>query len=217
MSVALYDEALNEKIKYWVGGAKGLQFYTTDETRRLFEVVADNNNDKPIQLPLIAIARKPGYILNEKTKQPRTYAGVRTSASSNANITLMTIPITIEYQIDIYSRYLTECDEITRNLIFNIINYPSLTIEIPYENQKLTHNSNIRLQSDVEDNSNIPERLISGQFTRNTVSINIDDAFLFDVRVRNNYRLVEVDTATPKSLLDPPTEFHIENLLVKDN
>ena len=121
MSVALYDEALNEKIKYWIGGAKGLQFYTTDETRRLFEVVADNNNDKPIQLPLIAIARKPGYILNEKTKQPRTYAGVRTSASSNANITLMTIPITIEYQIDIYSRYLTECDEITRNLIFNII------------------------------------------------------------------------------------------------
>jgi len=201
MSVTLYDNALADKLNYWIGGSN-LQLYTVEETRRLWQINADQNNDQPLKLPLIALARKPGYLINEKTKQPRTYAGVKTAVNESSNITLMTIPITIEYQIDILTRYLDECDSITRNLIFNIINYPSLKIEIPYENQKLTHSSNIRLQSDVEDNSDIQERLITGQFTRNTLTINIDDAFLFDVRVRNNSKIVEVVSSTPSNIND---------------
>jgi chorismate synthase len=54
-----------------------------------------------------------------------------------------------------------------------------------------THISNIRLTTEVEDNSDIPERLISGQFTRLTIGIDIDDAYLFDVRIRDNLSIVE--------------------------
>ena len=37
------------------------------------------------------------------------------------------------------------------------------------------------------DNSDISERLFTGQFTRFTIPVYVDDAYLFDYKVRNNY------------------------------
>ena len=45
----------------------------------------------------------------------------------------------------------------------------------------------------MEDNSEIPERLVQGQFTRLTLNLSIDDAYLWDFRVRDNY-IICVDT-----------------------
>ena len=42
------------------------------------------------------------------------------------------------------------------------------------------------MSGDIEDNSNIPERLINGQFTRLTFNINIDDAYLWNIKVKDN-------------------------------
>ena len=56
----------------------------------------------------------------------------------------------------------------------------------------LSHDANIRVTSDVEDNSDIPERLIPGQFTRLTLGISIDDAYLFDVRIKDNLSIKSV-------------------------
>ena len=40
-----------------------------------------------------------------------------------------------------------------------------------------------------ETSDGIPERLIEGQFTRLTLSINIDDAYLFDYRIKDNWKV----------------------------
>jgi hypothetical protein len=88
--------------------------------------------------------------------------------------------------LDIYTRYFKEADEFLRNLTFNIINYPKLTINIPYNDVNIEHNGFIRMSGDIEDNSNIPERLISGQFTRFTFNINIDDAYLWNAKIKDN-------------------------------
>ena len=71
-----------------------------------------------------------------------------------------------------------------------MVNYPKLKIEIPYNNAKIEHVSNIRLNGVVQDNSDISERLISGQFTRFTIPFNIDDAYLFDYKVKENAKIV---------------------------
>ena len=73
-----------------------------------------------------------------------------------------------------------------RNLVFNIINYPTLSIIIPYRDINFKHNANIRINSDVMDTSNTSLRLFNGQFTRLSVTVNIDDAYLWDLRVANN-------------------------------
>ena len=190
MGVRYYDEALLNKLKKWTAGTE-MQITGVNETKRLFEVLADKNDDRQIQLPIIALSRQGGYVILNKNKQPLSFAGSTMVQNEQRGAKLNAIPIGISYQLDIYTRYLEEADEYARNIVFNIINYPKLTIEIPYESLGLLHDSNIRLKTDVEDNSDIPERLIPGQFTRLTIGIDIDDAYLFDVRIKDNLSIVE--------------------------
>ncbi len=190
MAVRFYDDALLAKLKKWTADTQ-VQLTGVNETKRLFEVVADKQNDKPIQLPLIALSRNGGYTIHEKYKQPKSYSGSKIIATNDSGVRLNAIPIGVTYQLDIYARYLAEADEYARNIVFNIINYPKLTIEIPYEDTGFQHDANIRLTTDVEDNSDIPERLIPGQFTRFTIGIDIDDAYLFDVRIKDNISIID--------------------------
>ena len=190
MGVKFYDDALLKKLQRWTAGTH-LNITGVNESKRLFEVVADKGNDKPIELPLITISRSGGYTIQSKYKQPRSFNGHTLVQTESAGVKLNAIPIGITYQLDIYTRYLEEADEYARNIVFNIINYPKLTIEIPYEDMGFTHDSNIRLTTDVEDNSDIPERLISGQFSRLTIGLDIDDAYLWDVRIKDNLSIVE--------------------------
>lgn len=192
MGVRFYDNALLEKLKKWTAGTN--TFLTgVNETKRMFETTLDKNNDKPIKLPLIALSRPGGYTILNRNQKPLAHDGNALMRSETRGARVSAIPIGINYQLDIYTRYMDEADEYARNFIFNIINYPKLNIEIPYEGLKLlTHDANIRLTSDVEDNSDIPERLIPGQFTRLTLGINIDDAYLFDVRIKDNLSITEI-------------------------
>lgn len=192
MAVRFYDDALLAKLRRWTPENQ-VQLTGVNETRRLFEVIADKTNDSTIKLPLIALSRNGGYTIQSKYKQPKSYNGSLIQATMDNGARLNAIPIGISYQIDIYARHLAEADEYARNIVFNIINYPKLNIEIPYENVGITHDANIRLTTDVEDNSDIPERLIPGQFTRFTIGIDIDDAYLFDVRIKDNMSIVGGD------------------------
>ena len=201
MSIALYDDALVQKFSAWTRDTN-LQIYSPDEVSRLFEMEIDEGNDKPIKLPLIGISRAGGYSILNQSKRPLSFDGLTLNANIQKSLQLNAIPISITYQIDIYARYLKEADEIARNLVFNIINYPKLSVTFKYNNYPYTHNSNIRLSDTVEDNSSIPERLSLGQFTRLTLSITVDDAYLWDTRVRNNVFLdVEVEDEYREPLL----------------
>lgn len=193
MAVRFYDEALLNKFKKWTAGTE-MVITGVNETRKLFEILADKGNDNPIKLPIITISRPGGFTIQQKNKEKLSYAGLPMMDTGTGAALLNAIPITIDYQVDIYTRYLEEADEYVRNIVFNIVNYPKLTISIPYEGADLVHDAHIRIQSEVEDNSDIPERLVSGQFVRMTIGLNIDDAYLFDVRLKDNMSIVEVST-----------------------
>lgn len=188
MSVGLYDKAFLDKLNNWTKDTK-VTVTGPEETSRLFRMVADETNDKPIQLPLIALRRPGGFTVLNTGKRPLSFDGATLDANHDVASQLNAIPISIPYQLDVYTRYFNEADEYVRNLVFNIINYPKLDIVIPYNNENYVHHSNIRLQGEVDDNSDIPERLISGQFTRMSMKIDVDDAYLFDVRYRDVYSI----------------------------
>ena len=188
--VNLYDEALLAKLNKWTE-KKELHIYGPEETRRMLEVIADNTNDKPIKLPIVCLRRKGGYTILNINKKPLTYDGlaIRGDTQERTAMVLNAIPISIQYQLDIYTRYLKEADAYCRDFIFNIINHPNVQVVVPYNDANFVHNSTIRVSADVEDNSNIPERLITGQFTRMSLSLDIDDAYLWDTKVRKNIEL----------------------------
>ena len=162
------------------------------ETRRLFEYRADISDDKPLTLPIITLTRGNDIEILSTNKKPLTYDGMTMEANTRKSAQLNGIPIKLTYQIDIYTKFFKEADEYLRNFIFKLINFPKLLIQIPYNGANIEHTSNIILDTTVTDNSDIPERLVPGQFTRMTLSLTVDDAWLFDYKIRNNYT-VEYD------------------------
>lgn len=192
MSVGLYDKALTEKIQKWVSDPK-MTITSPDETRRLFQYRADIKNDAPIELPLIALRRGKSINVINTSKKPTTFDGYTLQANEKNIMSISNVPISLDYQIDIYTRYFPEADEYVRNFVFNIINYPTLDISVPYNDVNYVHTSNIRLVNNIEDNSDIPERLIPGQFTRFTIGITVDDAYLWSVPIRRSNLTVEAE------------------------
>ena len=206
MSTYMYDIMLNNKFQRWTKGTD-VTYTGPDETRRFFEIMADKSDDKSLKFPMICLRRDLGYTIGLYGKRPTSFDGFRRDITSlnakNVNI----IPITINYQVDVYTRYYQEADDYMRNIIFNIINYPKLEVEVKYRNIDFQHVANILPGQQVVDNSNISERLIPGQFTRLSYSFSIDDAYLWDVRIKDSLKidlcdLHIIDKATGEDIIE---------------
>ena len=198
MSVELYDNSFVNKLRKWTKDTD-VSILTPSETRNMMSIIADKTNDSPINLPIISLKRPGGFTVLNTGARPMSNSGARLFANSETGKKLRAIPVSIPYQIDIYTRYQDEADEYARNIVYNIINYPRLDINIPYYDENYVHYSNIHMMGEVENTSDIPERLVKGQFTRMTIQIVIDDAYLFDIKYKTTKRIcpecVRVDVA----------------------
>ena len=213
MSVAIYDKALLTKFKRWIKD-KNLTILGVDQTSRLFRYRADTNNDKPIQLPLISLSRNPTVSIVSTSKRPLSHDSSTREYTEDKTNKLNAIPIKISYQLDIYCRYVEEVEEYVRNFVFNIINYPKLDIEIPYKNSKIISNSYLSIDSEINDNSDISERLIEDQFTRRTITFSLNDAYLYDYKTLDNWKIdtgVEIIVAIDDSELAAVESIDIKN------
>ena len=210
MSVTYYDESLSHKINRWVDESK-IRVLRPNESADLFRMQADLKKDKPITLPLIALSRDSDLELSYPHKKPSSFDGLmldaigeippeferelkehpelhpnwkvkKGSVKDTYSVQLNVIPMTLRYQLDIYTRYAEEGNDIMRGLVFNLVNDPVGTIELPYHNIHLLHNYTVYLDSTVSDNSDIPQRLFNDQFTRWTIGLTIQHAYLFDVK-----------------------------------
>lgn len=204
MAVRYYDEALYNKIQKWVKDPN-MRILKPDEVSRLFRITADLNKDKPITLPLIAISRDTSINVDITSKRSLSASGLKVGGDETKTIQLNAIPITVMYQIDIYTKRYEEGDEYLRNFIFNLVNYPKLTITIPYNDSNIEQVAHIRLQPTVTDNSDIPERLFPGQFTRWTLQLELQDAYLFSVPFNKNWS-IDVDSTVNSEILGPSGE-----------
>ena len=52
--------------------------------------------------------------------------------------------------------------------------------------------------------SDVPERIVAGQFTRYTLNIVVHDAYLYDIRVRDNVHVEEVYITNDEFSRDKP-------------
>ena len=188
MAVRYYDDAVANKINSWLPKDRNrqIQVLKPDETKRLFSIEADEKNDKPLTLPLIALSRSNTVSLKQKTMTPMSFDGLMLDSDGKHTLQLNGIPIYLSYQLDIYTRRYDEGDELLREFVFKLVNNPQIVIELPYNNQKFKHVATIEMQTDIEDTSDISERLFPGQFTRWTLRFDIDGAYLFSLPYVDN-------------------------------
>jgi hypothetical protein len=91
--------------------------------------------------------------------------------------------------LTIYTKTEEEVDEYVRSFLFKLINNPVIKVRLPYNEAELEHIANIRVLSNVSDTSDISERIFVGQFHCWTIQLEIQDAFLFSLPYRRNWRL----------------------------
>ena len=188
MAIRFYDDAIANKINSWLPKSKNrkIQILKPNETRKLFSIEADERNDKPIQLPLIALSRDTQIDVMHPTKRAMSFDGMMLESDGKHTLQLDAIPISLTYQMDIYTRHYDEGDELLREMLFKLINNPQVVIELPYNNQKIKQVCALKVQGQVEDTSDIQERLFSGQFSRWTIRFGLDGAYLYSIPYVDN-------------------------------
>lgn len=195
MSISLYDEAIVKKIQSWIN-SPNLRVLRPDEVTRLFQLGNADNNDEPMKLPLISVSRVPEFNILQTNRKPISYDGLMLDATYSKSLQLNAIPISITYQVDIYTQTYREGDEYLRNFIFNLVNSPDITIFLPYNDSNIEVKATIELDTSVSDNSDIPERLFAGQFTRWTLVLHVNNAYLFSVPYKKNVHIGQTEVKT---------------------
>ena len=190
MAIRYYDDILIEKIKRWIPTESKLRVLKPDESNRFYKLHADDENDQKFKLPLITLSRGKDINLLSNIKQSKSFDGLKVHSDEAITIQMNVIPILPTYQLDIYTKTYEEGDEYVRNFLFKLINNPKLIIEIPYNDLNIKHVANIRVLETVSDTSDISEHLFPGQFTRWTIQMEIQDAFLFSIPYKNNWHFV---------------------------
>ena len=208
MAISYYDEAITQKIKNWLADSSKLRVLSPDESNRLIQLAAEDSNDKPLKLPLIAISRNKDIELESAIKQNKSFDGFiltkddKTATTVHMNV----IPIKTTYQIDIYTKKRIEADEYIRQYLFKLINNPQIIIEIPYNNFIVRHTANLRVLNTISDTSDIPTHVFAGQFYKWTIQLELQDGFLFSIPQKQGWKLVGIEVTAADRIVDPPNE-----------
>lgn len=203
MALLEYDRVLVEKLQRWIPSELGFRVLGPDETKRLFETMADDSNDKKVKLPIFALSRSKDIELSLNVKNERSFRGLVLDNTSDKTVVLNVIPIDLNYTFDIYSKTYEEGCTYLREFVFKLINNPKMVIDIDYEGVKLQHTVYIRTGSTLSDTSDISQHLFPGQFTRWTIQLSLQDAYLWSVQGKSNWSLVPDGVSKDASGIEP--------------
>jgi hypothetical protein len=208
MAIGYYDDAITEKIKGWLADSSKLRVLSPDESNRLIQIQAEDSNDEPLKLPLIALSRNPDIEIESAIKQNRSFDGliIGKDETNATTIHLNVIPIKTTYQLDIYTKKRIEVDEYVRQYLFKLINNPQIIIEIPYNNYIVRHTANLRVLNTVSDTSDISTHIFPGQFYKWTIQLELQDGFLFSIPQKQSWKLVMGDITAADKITEPEWE-----------
>ena len=209
MAIGYYDDAVTEKIKGWLADSSKLRVLAPEESNRLIQLNAEDKNDAPLTLPLIAISRNKDIEIESTIKQNKSFDGfiIDRNEQTAETVHLNVIPIKTTYQLDIYTKKRIEGDEYVRQYLFKLINNPQIVIEIPYNNYVIEHTANLRVLNTVSDTSDIPTHVFSGQFYKWTIQLELQDGFSFSLPQKKNWRFIGYEVNVADKIVDPDQEY----------
>ena len=208
MAISYYDEAVTQKIRGWLADNSPLRVLSPDESTRLIQLAAEESNDQPLQLPLIAISRNKDIEITSAIKQNMSFDGLilGQNAETAETIHLNVIPVKTTYQLDIYTKRRLEADEYVRQYLFKLINNPQIIVEIPYNGHQIRHTANLRVLDTVSDTSDISTHVFPGQFYKWTIQLELHDGFLFSIPQKRGWRIVGAEVTAADRISDPDYE-----------
>lgn len=180
MSAYLYDEAVVADLRRIIGDNR----ISIMSTQRAFDIIPRIDEDK-FTLPIITLTRTGWTIRTDHHSHSAKYegglAGIEYDPNKYCDINIKRVQfvdMTINYSLDVWTRYRQENDEIIRELYWYYLTSPTLDITVPYD-LDFDHHFNLFVEPDIEDNSDIAEHMNKGEYFRQTINLYTDDAKLW--------------------------------------
>lgn len=146
-------------------------------TDNVFKTLGRLNEDD-VKMPIISVLRT-GVSLLDSQHTMRFQGGILKIGEDEESISrVQTIPIQINYLLDVWTKHREENDNIVRELIFYYMTHPTLEVKVPY-GTNLKHTFNIFYDKNIEDNSDIVGQSEHGEYFRQTLSVYTPDAYLW--------------------------------------
>ena len=168
VSVYAYDRAIVEdfraRFKKSVVDSEVNPNVQIGPTNQMFSILGQLDEDNVI-MPFVSIERLD-WQLNLDRQGFQTFIGDRVYErlgpdNKPINVRAQVIPITINYRLSVWSKDRITNDALVRELLFYYHLRPSLMVHVGH-GLNIAHKFNIYFNSGIEDNSDIPERLIKG-------------------------------------------------------
>lgn len=175
MSVYLYDEAIVNRIKSVLGNQE-INIITAEKA---FSKSMESQ-DSP-QLPAISLYRDKFTLTKEVRNMPSYRTGRTEASEDNLVYRTQSLPITINYQIDVWTRKREQNDEFVRDLIWFFTLFPEHKLTLRYAGFVRAVKFNTFLEEDIVNNSQINDFEDKGQVYRSTLGLYVDEAQLFMV------------------------------------
>lgn len=175
----------------------------------LFRFVANLKQDE-VKFPLIALTRL-GYVLNSLSRGPASYQGVGILDADGKRKELQFIPATINYQLDVITQDRSDNDECVEELLFYLINHPTLEVNI-LKGANITHVFSMFLNADIVDNSDIESHMSRGEYFRSTMTFSVPDARLWKTTNKSIKRINEVTLIGTPEIPDRDNAYYEEKI-----
>lgn len=181
----------------------------------VFNIIGDIESDR-IEFPLVSLTRI-GWSLRDTKPEFMEKAGalydVRKGTKDDKlkQVRLQAIPISINYQLDVWTRTRIDNDALTREIIWYYTLNPQLLVDIPH-GLDIQHVFNVFFENDIEDNSDIVEHQNRGQFFRQTLGLYVDDAYLWRSSVKNITTINETKFEAYYGELDESKLYEIDKI-----
>lgn len=174
MSVKAYDDAIVSRFRS-IFNDSTISILPPENAIRY---IAQLRKDK-VELPLISIMRTGYSIVGSMVNQSAKMTGSFTRRDDvNNGLFARSLPIRIEYQLDVYTVDRWSNDELCRELIFFFYQHPTLKAHFDY-GLGIDHNFNLFIDDDIVDNSDTVNHTDFGVMFRSTFTFYTDDARLF--------------------------------------
>lgn len=176
-----YDKAVYDLIRALFPKA---YYGSPDE---IFSINAKKNKGKVV-VPFIGVYRLPDFSINtEMFNDSFLRKGWPAKTPENKDIEfpgqrvqMRGLPVTLEYQLDIYATKRDVCDGVTSELMMYLKAHPYIVIEVPDTGGRLQEFS-FDLQESVSDNTDITGFSESNRIYRLTLTADITEAVIYRI------------------------------------
>lgn len=171
----------------------------TGSPDEIFNINAKRHHGKVV-LPFIGIWRIPDFSLNLDLANDsflrKGFVSLTKDSKGiefpNQRVSFHGMPVTLQYQIDIYASKRDVCDGLTAELMMYLRENPYVNVQIPDAGNYVIQ-FNLDLDESVTDNTDITGFDDSNRFYRLTLTANITDAVIFRLDDMSSIEKIYVD------------------------